>query len=77
VKWSPVSNAITYTVERTQGGAAHIVASGLTRPEFTDPATDQGTTEYVVMSVNANGQSVRSGIASVTVQDVPLPRHKH
>ena len=77
VKWSPASNATTYTVERTQGGAAHIVASGLTRPEFTDPATDQGTTEYVVMSVNANGQSVRSGIASVTVQDVPLPRHKH
>jgi hypothetical protein len=75
VKWSPVPDAITYTVERTQGGA--IIASGLTRPEFIDPATDQGTTEYAVMSVNANGKSVRSAIASVTVQDVPLPRHKH
>jgi hypothetical protein len=77
VKWSPVSNAITYTVERTQGGAAHIVASGLTRPEFADPATDQGKAEYVVMSVNANGQSVRSALAKVAIQHVPLPRHKH
>jgi hypothetical protein len=77
LKWSPVSNAITYTVESMQGGAAHLVASGLTRPEFADPATDQGKAAYVVMSVNANGQSVRSEIASVTVKDVPLPRHKH
>jgi hypothetical protein len=77
VKWSPVSNATTYSVESTQGGVAHIVASGLTRPEFTEPATDQGATEYVVMSVNSNGPSAPSASARVTVQHVPLPRHKH
>ena len=77
VKWSSVSNATTYSVESTQGGVAHIVASGLTRPEFTEPATDQGATEYVVMSVNSNGPSAPSASARVTVQHVPLPRHKH
>jgi len=77
VKWSSVSNATTYSVESTQGGIAHIVASGLTRPEFTEPATDQGATEYVVMSVNSNGPSAPSASARVTVQHVPLPRHKH
>jgi hypothetical protein len=77
VKWSPVFNARTYTVESTQGGVAHIVASGLTRPEFTEAAADEGRTEYTVTSVNANGHSVRSAVAEVAIQHVPLPRHKH
>ena len=77
LKWSPVSNAITYTVESMQGGVAHLVASGLTRPEFADPATDQGKAAYVVMSVNANGQSVRSAVVSVAVEHVPHARHMH
>jgi len=77
VKWSPVPNATTYAVESTQGGVAHIVASGLTRPEFTEAAADEGMTEYTVTSVNANGHSVRSAVAEVAIQHVPLPRHKH
>jgi hypothetical protein len=77
VKRSPVPDATTYSVETTQGGVAHIVASGLTRPEFTEPAADQGMTEYTVISINTNGRSSRSAIAKVAIEHVPLPRHKH
>jgi hypothetical protein len=75
VSWSPVPAATTYTVESTQGGVAHKAASGLTRPEFTEPAADTGTVQYVVTAVNANGESIRSAIASATVQGAPT-RHK-
>jgi hypothetical protein len=74
LSWSPLAQAATYTVERTQGGAAHVVASGLTRPEFTEPAAEQGTVEYVVRSVNENGQSVRSAVASATIRKAPSHR---
>lgn len=74
VSWSPVAQATTYTVESIRAGAAHIIASGLTRPEFTEPAAEQGTAEYVVMSVNANGQSVRSAVASASIQKAPSQR---
>jgi len=68
VAWTPVPAATTYSVESTQGGATHRVASGLTRPEFTESAAETGTVQYVVIAVNANGQSIRSAIASATVQ---------
>jgi hypothetical protein len=74
VTWSPVPGATTYIVESTQGGAAHRAASGLTRPEFTEPAAETGTVQYVVMAVNANGQSIRSASASATVEQAPT-RH--
>jgi outer membrane protein assembly factor BamB len=77
VSWSPVPEAATYTVVSTQGGAAHIVASGLTRPEFTEPAADKGVAEYVVMSDNANGESVRSAAASAAIEKVPTQRVMH
>lgn len=77
ITWSPVHGAKTYTVESTQGGAAHVAASGLTLPSFTEPAADKGATQYTVMAVNANGQSVRSSPASVTIQQVPMPRDMH
>ena len=74
VTWSPAPGATTYTVESTQGGAAHRVASGLTRPEYTEPAAATGTVEYVVMAVNANGQSTRSAAASTAIYGAPT-RH--
>jgi hypothetical protein len=46
----------------------------LTRPGFTEAAAEKGTTQYVVMSVNGNGQSVRSAVASVTISKAPAPR---
>ncbi len=75
--WSSVPKAATYTVQRMQGDLTQVIGSGLTRPEFTYPASDQGVAKYVVMSVNANGQSVSSPVASAGVQGVPFPRHKH
>jgi hypothetical protein len=74
VSWSLVAQASTYTLEATQGGTTRIVASGLTRPGFTEAAAEKGTTQYVVMSVNGNGQSVRSAVASVTISKAPAPR---
>jgi len=74
ISWSPVTGAATYTLEATQAGATHIVASGLTQPGFTEPAAEKGTTQYVVMAENPNGQSAPSGIASVTISKVPAPR---
>lgn len=74
LKWSPVPGARTYTLESTQGGNLHIVASGLTLPNFTDPAADKGTTEYTVMAVDANGQSARSSPATVTITQASVSR---
>ena len=74
IAWSPVAQATTYTVERSDAGVAHVVASGLTRPAFSEPAFKQGTAEYVVMSVNANGSSVPSVAAKITIQKAPAQR---
>jgi hypothetical protein len=74
VSWSPVPGAITYIVESTQGGTVHRVASGLTRPEFTEPAADMGTAKYIVVAVNANGQSIPSAAASVVIHKAPSQR---
>ena len=77
ITWSPAAQAGTYTVESLQGGTTHIVASGLTRPEFTEPAANLGTKKYTVRSVNANGESAPSAIAAVDIEHEPHPRHKH
>lgn len=77
VKWNLVAQAGTYTVEGSQGGVAHVIASGLTRPEFTEPAAELGTRNYTVRSVNANGESAPSATAEVDVQKAPRPRHMH
>jgi hypothetical protein len=77
--WSPVAGATTYTVESTQGGTRHIVASGLTQPSYTDPVLVNGTAEYTVMAVDTNGQSAPSVPATVTItqapnQTMPMPQ---
>jgi hypothetical protein len=72
--WRAVPDATTYTVESTQGGAQHIIASGLTMPNFTDPVVDKGITAYSVMAVSTNGQSKHSLPAAVTITQVPVPR---
>ncbi len=75
ISWSAVRAATTYTVESGQGGVAHRVVSGLTRPQFTEPAAETGTMQYVVMAVNANGQGVRSAPVSVAINGAPT-RHR-
>jgi hypothetical protein len=74
VTWSPVPDARTYTVERTQEGSMHIVASGLTLSKFTDPVLDKGTIEYTVVAANANGASAPSLPAAVTITQIPEAR---
>jgi len=78
VSWPPVPadtrGVVTYTLESTQGGVTRVVASGLTRPEFTDAAAEKGTAQYVVTAVNANGKSLRSKPAEVTVGKAPEAR---
>jgi len=69
-----VPGSVTYTVERTQGGAVHAIASGLTLPNFTDAPTENGTVEYSVKAVNSNGTSARSSAGSVTITQVPVAR---
>lgn len=70
--WSPVAGATTYTVESTQGGTRHIVASGLTQPTYADPVVVNGTAEYTVMAVDTNGQSAPSVPATVTITQAPI-----
>lgn len=77
IKWSPVTQAKTYTVESSEGGVARIVASGLTQPEFSDPITEVGTKSYLVRSVNANSESAPSAIAKASIEQAPHPRHMH
>ncbi len=74
VSWNTVPGSRTYAVESTQGGAPHIVASGLTSPEFKDSATDTGTVEYTVVASSANGQGPHSAPASLTIQNAPMAR---
>jgi outer membrane protein assembly factor BamB len=76
VEWTPVSGAKTYTVESSQGGH-HIAQSGLTRPMYIEAAADKGTTEYRVIAVNSNGDSMKSAIATVTIEKVPTQRMMH
>ena len=77
VNWSPVSAATTYSVESSHNGTTHIVASGLTAPEFMEPAADKGTTTYSVKALNSNGQSAPSSSATVAIAQVPVQRMMH
>jgi hypothetical protein len=74
LNWTPVAGARSYIVESTQGGTWHRVASGLTRPSYSDPAEATGKVEYTVRAVNANGPSARSTAAEITIIQVPVAR---
>jgi hypothetical protein len=77
IKWNPIAQARTYTVESSQGGVMHVIASGLTLPEFTEPATELGTRDYAVRSANANGEGALSATAKVDIEKAPRPRRMH
>jgi hypothetical protein len=79
VTWDPVPGVRIYTLESTQGsipeGSFHVAASGLTRPMFVEPAADKGSTSYRVIAVSKDGSSVPSAPATVTIEQVPMPRN--
>ena len=71
--WEAVAGATTYSVQRD----AVLVASGLTEPDFTQPAAFKGTVAYTVTAHSANGQSQRSAPVKVTIGQAPVPRVMH
>jgi hypothetical protein len=79
VGWDPSPGAEIYTLESTQGsvpeGSFHVAASGLTRTIFTEPAADKGSTSYRVIAVSKDGSSTPSATATVTIEQVPMPRN--
>jgi len=77
IAWSPVAGAVTYTVQSSVNGQTHVVASGLTRPSFVEPAANKGATQYTVFAVNQNGPSRPSAPAVATIRKVPEPRMNH
>jgi hypothetical protein len=77
IRWNPAAQAKTYSLEVSQAGATRVIASGLTRPEFTEPAATLGTREYAVRSANANGESALSAAATVNIQKAPRERSMH
>jgi len=77
LQWDAVEGAVTYTVESTEGGSRHVIVSGVTKPNFTEPAAITGSPEYTVIAVGFNGQSARSIPAIVTVEKVPMTRMAH
>ena len=77
IEWDTVPNASTYMVQSTQGGGPHMVASGLTKPTFREPASETGPTEYRVIAVNSNGAGVPSKAAEVIIKQVPQMRVMH
>jgi hypothetical protein len=77
IEWDAVPRAITYEVVSTQGGGPHVVGSGLTKPVFTEPAAEEGKTEYHVIAVNSNGPGMPSSGVIFTIKEVPKMRVMH
>jgi hypothetical protein len=73
LSWAVSKDATTYAVKRSikDGGPFETIARGLTSTAFTDMTADNGMTyQYTVSSVNSNGESRASSVATVF-----LPKH--
>lgn len=77
VTWDSVDSAETYTVTTQRDGQPIVIASGLTKPGFTEAAQAKGTRSYAVIAVNRHGSSAPSQNAEVTIQKVPEARMQH
>ncbi|MBP2633328.1 MAG: hypothetical protein H6Q70_3956 [Firmicutes bacterium] len=70
--WTAVEGATSYIVKRsiTSGGTYETIASGVTDTSYVDTSVTNGTTYYyVVVAVNADGESKNSNEASATPVD--------
>ena len=75
LSWAASRDATTYTVKRSSqhAGPFETIARGLTSPTFTDITAGNGMTyQYAVTSVNANGESAPSSIATVFLPKPPF-----
>ena len=71
--WKTSANAQSYTVKRatSPGGPYTAIATGLTSTTYVDTAVSSGTTyHYVVVAVNAHGESIPSAEAPAVVSDL-------
>ena len=72
LSWAAVDGATSYIVKRstTSGGTYETIASGVTDTSYVDTSVTNGTTYYyVVVAVNADGESNNSNEASATPVD--------
>jgi outer membrane protein assembly factor BamB len=74
LSWTPVDGAVSYRLEKMQGGAFHTIAWGLTQPAFTEAAAEKGSVSYRVIAVDANGVGEPSTAATVTIHVAPVAR---
>jgi outer membrane protein assembly factor BamB len=74
VSWTPVPGAVSYRLEKMQGGAYRTIAWGLTQPAFTEAAAEKGSVSYRVSAVDANGVGQASAAATVTIRVAPVAR---
>jgi hypothetical protein len=74
LSWATSKDATTYAVKRSikNTGPFETVAGGLTSTTFTDKTASNGMTyQYTVTSVNSNGESGASGVATVFLPKTP------
>jgi hypothetical protein len=75
LSWAASKDATTYAVKRSikNAGPFETVASGLTSTTFTDITAGNGMTyQYTVSSVNSNGESSASDIATASLPKSPV-----
>ena len=75
LSWAASKDATTYAVKRSikDAGPFETIASGLTSATFTDLTADNGMTyQYTVSSVNSNGESRASDVATASLPKTPV-----
>jgi hypothetical protein len=75
LSWSAAKDATTYAVKRSvkNAGPFETIARGLTSTTFTDVTADNGMTyQYTVNSVNSNGESGASSVATAFLPKTPV-----
>ncbi len=80
LNWQASPGVATYRVESSdsESGPFQLIAAGLTSPSLTGVPPAEGTTYYRVMTVNSNGISAASALASVKItHPAALPRVMH
>jgi hypothetical protein len=76
VSWDDVGRPVIYTVQSRREGEWSVVASGLVRPEFTEPKED-GTTRYRVTAMKGKEASTASDETVITIKGKPMQQMKH
>ena len=75
LSWAAAKDATTYAVKRSikNAGPFETIARGLTSTTFTDVTADNGMTyQYTVNSVNSNGESGASSVATAFLPKTPV-----